>query len=147
MLLTGTNRMLGHETASQIASASLLSFLPLFRYGLTNLGAIRRGSWPSCRNCRAHSWAPQHASRPMTQGGSCATNDSSLLRPIVRRTSTLPPESTPCTENTFFARSIPTVVTLLTGLPPLGWIETHTHFNFGTDVPLGRGSPLHSLDD
>jgi len=29
-LLIGTNRMLGRETASQIASASLPSFLPLF---------------------------------------------------------------------------------------------------------------------
>jgi hypothetical protein len=37
-------------------------------------------------------------------------------------------------------RSIPTIVTLLTVFPFSDGLETHTHFNLGTDVPPGRGS-------
>ena len=37
---TGTKRMLGRATASQIASASAASFLLVLTYGLTNWGAI-----------------------------------------------------------------------------------------------------------
>ena len=40
MFLIGTNLMFGRATASQIASASLASFLLVFTYGLTNCGAI-----------------------------------------------------------------------------------------------------------
>lgn len=40
MLFTGTNRMFGRATASQIVSASLASFLLFFTYGFTNRGAI-----------------------------------------------------------------------------------------------------------
>ena len=39
-VLIGTKRMLGRLTTSQIASASLPSFLPFLRYGATNRGAI-----------------------------------------------------------------------------------------------------------
>jgi len=45
MLLTGTKRIAGRCTASQMAAASAASFLPrtpLMRYGATNFGAIRR---------------------------------------------------------------------------------------------------------
>ena len=37
-------RALNYEA---LASASLPSFLPLLRYGATNIGAIRRTEWPS----------------------------------------------------------------------------------------------------
>jgi hypothetical protein len=40
ILFTATKRMLGRVTASQIASASLRSFLSLLRYGFTNCGLI-----------------------------------------------------------------------------------------------------------
>lgn len=50
---TGTKRILGRVTASQMAAASAASFLPrwpLIRYGLTNLGAINLTVWPYWRN-------------------------------------------------------------------------------------------------
>ena len=119
-LLTGTKRIEGRLTASQIAAASLPSFLPLLRYGTTNLGAISFTVWPCCAKRRAHSCAPEHASIPMTLAGSCATNDASRALLTVLRNTTTPRASTPCSENTFFAKSIPTVVTLLTRLPLRG---------------------------
>jgi len=54
-LLTGTKRMVGRWIASQIASASLPSFLPLLRYGATNRGATMRTVCPSAWKRRAHS--------------------------------------------------------------------------------------------
>jgi hypothetical protein len=44
---TATKRMLGRDTASQIASASAASFLLAFTYGLTNWGAIKRTVCPN----------------------------------------------------------------------------------------------------
>lgn len=44
-----TKRILGRLTASQMACASAASFLPFLpnkRYGITNLGAIKRAVWP-----------------------------------------------------------------------------------------------------
>jgi len=52
-VLTGTKRMLGRATASQIASASAASFLLVLTYGLTNCGAINLTSWPNPSNLRA----------------------------------------------------------------------------------------------
>ncbi len=48
--------MLGLEAASQIAAASVASFLPLLpsmRYGLTKWAAISRASSPIARSRRA----------------------------------------------------------------------------------------------
>jgi hypothetical protein len=53
-----------------------------------------------------------------------------------------PRESTPCTQNTFFARSIPTVVTLLTGLPLIGWIENAHTFQSWHRRAFGTGTSL-----
>jgi len=56
MDFTGTKRIEGRCTASQIAAASAASLLPrmpLMRYGATNFGAIRRTVWPSAANSRA----------------------------------------------------------------------------------------------
>jgi hypothetical protein len=51
MFLTGTKRIFGRATASQIASAA--SFLFVFTYGLTNCGAISRSVCPMAWRLRA----------------------------------------------------------------------------------------------
>ena len=64
-VLTGTKRMLGRDAASQIAAASVASFLPLLpsmRYGVTKFAAISRASSPSARSLRAQWCALEHAS-------------------------------------------------------------------------------------
>jgi hypothetical protein len=76
-VLTGTKRMFGRCTASQITAASAASFLPrlpLMRYGVTNLGAISLTVWPWAANCRAHWCAPVQASMPIVHAGSAATS-------------------------------------------------------------------------
>ena len=52
-LLTGTKRMLGLWTASQIASASAVSFFRRFTNGLTQAGGTSRIVWPSFPISRA----------------------------------------------------------------------------------------------
>ena len=110
--------MFGRHTASQIASASLPSFFPLLRYGATKREAMILTVWPSAWKRRAQSCAPEHASVPIRHAGHWATIDTSLARLTVFRITTAPFSSTPCTLNTFFARSIPTVVILLMTSPP-----------------------------
>jgi hypothetical protein len=109
--------MFGLATASQIASASLPSFLPLLRYGVTNFGAISFTVWPHPLNRRAHSCAPEQASNPIKQGGSCPISSQSLLLDKVRCSTTAPFELTPCREKVFFAKSMPSVETKFMGLP------------------------------
>lgn len=53
LLFTGTKRMLGRVTGSQIAAASVASFLPRLRQALTSLGGTSRTWWPSAINSRA----------------------------------------------------------------------------------------------
>lgn len=53
LLFIGTKRMLGRVTASQIASASVASFLPRLRQALTPLGGTSRTWWPSAINSRS----------------------------------------------------------------------------------------------
>src|SRR5438270_3475499 len=53
IVFTATKRMLGRLIASQIASASLASFLLLFTYGFTNCGAINFTAIPCAWNARA----------------------------------------------------------------------------------------------
>lgn len=57
LLFSGTKRMLGRVTASQIASASVASFLPRLRQALTPLGRTSRTSWPSAINSRTQWWS------------------------------------------------------------------------------------------
>ena len=52
-VFTGTKRIFGRTTASQIASASLRSLLFVFTYGFTNCGAISRTVWPNSESFRA----------------------------------------------------------------------------------------------
>ena len=46
-LLTATQRIVGRDAASQIASASTASFFWRFTYGFTDTGGTRRTSWPN----------------------------------------------------------------------------------------------------
>src|SRR5215813_1714149 len=52
-VLTGTKRIVGRPTASQIASASAASCLLRLMYAFTYCAGISRTSWPSARNSRA----------------------------------------------------------------------------------------------
>jgi hypothetical protein len=54
---------------------------------------------------------------PIRHGLSWTTSSVSLFLETVRRTTTAPWASTPCTEKVFFAKSIPTVETRFMGLP------------------------------
>lgn len=68
--------MLGREAASQMAAASVASFLPLLpsmRYGVTKWAAIKRASKPRPCSRRAQWWAPEQASMATMQPlGSCS---------------------------------------------------------------------------
>src|SRR4029453_16214521 len=105
--------MLGRCTASQMAAASAASFLPrlpLMRYGVTSLGVISLTVWPCMANNRAQWCAPEQASLAMVHGGNNATSSLSLARATFGRCSSgLPASFTPCSANTFLARSIPTI--------------------------------------
>jgi hypothetical protein len=115
--------MFGRATASQIASASLPSFLPL-AIGRYELRCHQPRIVAEFLNCRVHSCAPEQASSPMTQQGSCAMSANSLLRLTILHSTTLPRASTPGTENTFFAKSIPVVHETS---PSLMRLKVHTH--------------------
>jgi len=54
---------------------------------------------------------------PIRHGDKEATVSTNRSRRTVRRSTDLPVASTPCSENTFFARSIPTVVICSTDFP------------------------------
>jgi hypothetical protein len=71
--------------------------------------------WATSR--RAHSCAPEQASMPITQGYNPATTPSSWSRRTVRFTTTCPDSLTLRSENTLFARSIPTAVTFCMSSP------------------------------
>jgi hypothetical protein len=65
--LIGTKRMFSRSTASAIASASMKSFLFDFTKGFTNWVGINRTSCPCLRSARPRKWAPEHASRPISE--------------------------------------------------------------------------------
>jgi hypothetical protein len=52
VLFVGTKRIVGRETASQIASASAPSFLLRLMYAFKYCAGISRTSWPSAPNSR-----------------------------------------------------------------------------------------------
>lgn len=63
-------RIVGLEAASQIAAASLASFLPVapsLRYGLTSCAEMIRASNPNPMSLRAQWWALELASMATTQ--------------------------------------------------------------------------------
>ena len=82
---------------------------------------------------------------PTRHGGNCATSSLSFARDSVRRTTVAPCQSTACTENTFFAKSIPTVGNYAHGASPLQRMDLATQSRH-LGVTSGRGSPSHSLD-
>lgn len=71
---TGTKRMVGSTTASEIASASLKSFFCDFTNGLTNCAGNSLTVWPSAKNLRAKYCEPQQVSMPITLARCCAIN-------------------------------------------------------------------------
>src|SRR5258708_275992 len=77
------------------------------------------------------------ASMPLRHGGSCTMSCANFARDTLRRIKTTPSASTPWTENTFFAKSIPTIDTMLMGLPLLKRLMSQT--NPGTPVPPRDG--------
>src|SRR5215217_3212935 len=79
-LLRATKRMVGRWAASQIASASALSFFCRLTNGFTYAGAISFTVWPSLTISRPQSWALAHASMATVQGGSVARNARSWPR-------------------------------------------------------------------
>jgi hypothetical protein len=76
-VLSGTKRMLGRCTASQIASASLPSFLLPRTKGFTNCGLMIRTTCPARSNSLAQWKALAQASMPIVQRGSAATKGRS----------------------------------------------------------------------
>src|SRR5204863_2746028 len=94
------------------------------------------------RSSRAQCCAPEHASIPTTHAGSCANNSSSLPRRTAFLSVGLPCSSTPCTLNTLFAKSTPTVVIFIAPPPLIDW--TRTHFQSGT-VDAVRAGGGHSI--
>src|SRR5215467_9644867 len=98
-VFTATNRICGLLIASQIASASLASFLLLFTYGFTNCGAISRTLHPCACSCLAQWCAPPHHSMPISQPGSAVSSNtlSQLARVSFRRHTAFSWSPTPCT--------------------------------------------------
>ena len=118
--------MVGREAASQIAAASLASFLPLapwLRYGSTSCAEMIRGSRPSAASLRAQWCALELASMATMQPlGRRAHHSMNLARATGLAVSTRFAASTPCTWITRLARSTPTRtapsrITLSMGLP------------------------------
>ena len=109
--------MFGRATASQIASASLRSFLLVFTYGLTNCGAMSLHlvaqldelARPVVR--AAAGFHPDQAGR---QVGKELQHLAALQLLAQHRFAAL---ITPWTWNTLFARSIPTVVIFMADAP------------------------------
>jgi hypothetical protein len=97
-VLTGTKRMLGREAASQMAAASVASFLPLLpsmRYGVTKLAAMSRASRPWARSLRAQWWALEHASIATRQPQlNCSHQAKNCSRLNARATTRRPVAST-----------------------------------------------------
>src|SRR5262245_54670978 len=79
----------------------------------------------------------------MRHGASPATTSISCSRRTVRRSTTRPAPSTPCSANTRFAKSIPTVVTC--SMTSLSCSLTDETQSWHLDTVSGRGSPFHSL--
>ena len=100
-LLIGTKRMLGREAASQMAAASVASFLPLLPsmgYGLTKPAAISRASRPIARSRRAQWCALVQASMvTMHPWGNCTHQAMNCSRLNARHITRRPVASTACT--------------------------------------------------
>jgi hypothetical protein len=98
MDLTGMKRIVGREAASQIAAASLASFLPVapwLRYGLTSWAEMMRASRPKPMSLRAQWCALELASMATMQpAGSLTHQSTNLSRARARLVSTRPAAST-----------------------------------------------------
>src|SRR4051812_46762882 len=89
-LFTATKRMVGRWAASQIASASAMSFFWRLTNGFTYAGAISFTVWPSLAISRPQEWALAQASMATVPGGSVARNARSWPRRSFLRRQQLP---------------------------------------------------------
>ena len=87
---TGTKVMPGRNAPSQIASASMWSFLPRLTNGLAYCGGINRTRCPSPPRTRPQWCDPPHASSTTSVGGSLRKNVSTCPRRSSRRSTTSP---------------------------------------------------------
>ena len=98
MLLAGTKCICGLLAASQIAAASLASFLPLtpcLRYGLTNCAAMMRASRPRAMSLRAQWCELELVSMATVQpAGNCTHQAMNCSRLNARDTTRRPAAST-----------------------------------------------------
>ena len=112
--------MVGRAAASQIAAASLASFLPVkprLRYGLTSCAEIMRASRPKPMSLRAQWWALELASMALRQpAGNCAHHARNFPRARARPVTRRPAALTASTWITRFAKSTPTRVISLGSL-------------------------------
>ena len=84
---------------------------------------------------------------PIRHGGRFAKNAAIWSRRSCLRSTALATLIDPCTWNTFFARSMPTVVIFMVDAPfRFKWL--HQHFHFGTSMPFTGGGvhPIASED-
>src|ERR1022692_4596778 len=80
---------------------------------------------------------------PITHGAKLAKNTPTCARRSGLRSTAFPRSSIPCTWNTFFAKSIPTVVIFM--LDATIHLSGHQHFHFGTLMPFRVGAPIPLL--
>jgi hypothetical protein len=81
--------------------------------------------WPMLCSLRAQWWALLQASMPIRQGGKLTKKVAIWSRRSCFFNTALPSSSTPCTWNTFFAKSMPTVVIFTVDAPALfKWLMT-----------------------
>src|ERR1017187_2063047 len=77
---------------------------------------------------------------PITHGAKLAKNTPTCARRSCLRSTAFPRSSIPCTWNTFFAKSIPTVVIFMLDAPI--HLSGNQHFHFGTLMPFRVGAPI-----
>src|ERR1700688_1042107 len=122
--------------ASQIAAASLASFLFRFTSTVTYCGGTSRTSCPSACSSRAQWCDDPHASSPTTVGASAAKNSSTLLRRSLLRRTGSPAAFTPCSTKTLLDVSTPIRISWFTD-GSLGLRSSTTSF-WHSDAVGGR---------
>src|SRR4051795_4740385 len=116
--------MVGRDAASQIASASLRSFLPRLTNGLTYCGGISRTVWPNlCRN-RPQWWELPQASSTTSVGDSLAKNVSNRARDRFWRRIGRSCSSTPCRVKTDLDVSTAMRLNVMTGGSSIGGFDS-----------------------
>src|SRR6516162_1659627 len=151
---TGTKVMPGRNAPSQIASASMWSFLPRLTNGLAYCGGINRTRCPTPPRTRPQWCDPPHASSTTSVGGSLRKNVSTCSRRSSRRSTTSPRSSTPCKVNKYLDVSIAISLSSLTdglllvvlddptsGTRCRGAVHTNSHQPGSASAALLRPAP------